>query len=217
MLPIVTDDAHRSRIREAQGRYVLDTAGDALAVLLEYISARSENLNRLHDEAKRRADAAMAVEELLQSLESPFASVRQRLTETRQAIPTDTFSVEEIVTPQAINEGREATLRKLEGEIRGALEHQLGGVRNTTWRRVRRYCKARTRRWFRATGNLDADAVLNPQFDVDSEGTGLASAAKACGRAIVRMINQQVTSSLASSRQHLRSRTEGSGDRFKHL
>ena len=209
LLPIVTDDAHRSRIRKAQGRYVLETAGDALGVLLEYISARSKNLNRLHDEAKRRADGtATAVEELLQSLEYSFASVRQRLYEARQAIPTDTFSVEAIVTPQAINEGRETTLRKLEGEVRGALQRQLGEIRNATWRRVRRYCKARTRRWFRATGNLDADAVLNPQFDVDSEGTGLASASKTCGKAIIRMVNQQVTSSLASSTQHLRSRTE---------
>ena len=31
LLPIITDDAHRSRIRQAQGRYVLATAADALA------------------------------------------------------------------------------------------------------------------------------------------------------------------------------------------
>lgn len=209
LLPIVTDGAHRARIRTAQGRYVLETAGDALGVLLEYISARSKNLNRLHDEAKRRADGtATAVEELLQSLEYSFAAVRQRLNEARQAIPTDTFSVEAIVTPQAINEGREATLRQLEGAVRGALKGQLLENRNATWRRVRRYCKARTRLWFRSTGDVDGNAVLNPQFDLDSEETGLASASIACGRAIIRTVNQQVISSLANSMQHLRSRTE---------
>ena len=209
LLPIVTDDRHRSRIRQAQGRYVLATAGEALGVLLGYISTRSENLNRLHGEAQRRADGtATAVEELLQSLEYSFGAVRQRLHDARQAIPADTLSVEAIVTPQAINESQEATLRKLEGEVRGALQRQLGEIRNPTWRRVRRYCKARMRRWFRATGNLDVDTVLNPRFDVGSEGTGLASASKMCARAFLRMVNQQVTASLASSTQHLRSRTE---------
>ena len=209
LLPIVTDGAHRSRIREAQGRYVLETAGNALGILLGYISARSENLNRLHDEAKRRADGtATAVEELLQSLENSFATVRQRLNEARQAIPTDTFSVKAIVTPQAIKEGREATLRNLEREIRDALQRQLSEMRSATWRRVRRYCKARTRRWFRATGNLDTGTLQYPQFEIDSEATGLAGASKKCGRAIIRMVNQQITSTLASSRQHLRSRTE---------
>ena len=176
---------------------------------MEYISARSKNLHRLHDEAKRRADGtATAVEELLHSLEYSFASVRQRLNEARQAIPTDTFSVEAIVTPQAINEGREATLKQLEGAIRGALKRQLIDARNATWRRVRRHCNARTRRWFPATDNLDADAVLNPQFELDSEETGLAGASKSCGRVLIRMVNQQIMSSLSSSMQHLRSRTE---------
>ena len=56
VLPIVTDDAHRSRIRQAQGRYVLATAAEALSVLLDYISTRSNNLNRLRTEAQQRAD-----------------------------------------------------------------------------------------------------------------------------------------------------------------
>lgn len=209
LLPIVTDDAHRSRIREAQGRYVLETAGDALGVLLGYISERSENLNRLHDEAKKRADGtATALEELLQSLEISFAAVRLRLNEARQAVPSDTLSIETIVTPQAIKEGREAMLRKLEGGIRDVLKHQLRGMRSATWRYVRRYCKARTRRWFRAAGNLDTGTLQYPQFDIDIEATGLAGASKKCGRAIIRTVNQQIASTLASSRQHLRSRTE---------
>ena len=85
VLPIVTDDGHRSRIRQAQGRYVLATAAEALGVLLDYISTRSNNLNRLRAEAQQRADGtATAVEELLESLENSFASVRRRLQESRQ-------------------------------------------------------------------------------------------------------------------------------------
>lgn len=209
LLPIVTDDAHRSRIREAQGRYVLETAGDALGVLLGYISERSENLNRLHDEAKKRADGtATALEEILQSLENSFAVVRERLKEARQAVPTDTLSIESIVTPQAISEGREAKLRNLEGGIRDALQRQLRAMRSATWRYVWRHCKARTRRWFRATANVDTNMLQYPQFELDSEATGLADESKKRGRAIIRMVNRQITSTLASSRQHLRSRTE---------
>ena len=113
VLPIVTDDAHRSRIRQAQGRYVLATAAEALSVLLDYISTRSNNLNRLRAEAQQRADGtATAVEELLESLENSFASVRQRLQESRQDIPTGSFAVDTIVTAQAINESQSSTIRK---------------------------------------------------------------------------------------------------------
>ena len=209
MLPIITDDAHRSRIRQAQGRYVLATAADALGVLLAYISTRSENLNRLHTEAQRRADGtAIAVEELLQSLESSFATVRQRLHDSRQGIETGTFAVEAIVTSQAINESQGPTLRKLEGDIREALERRLSDVRRPTWRRVRRQYMARTRGWFPAKGNVDVDTLLGWQFDVGSDGTGLASASTKCARGILRVVNQQLTAAIASSIQHLRSTSE---------
>ena len=209
LLPIITDDAHRSRIRQAQGRYVLATAADALGVLLAYISTRSENLNRLHTEAQRRADGtAIAVEELLQSLESSFATVRQRLHASRQGIETGTFAVEAIVTSQAINESQGPTLRKLEGDIREALERRLSDVRRPTWRRVRRQYMARTRGWFPAKGNVDVDTLLGWQFDVGSDGTGFASASTKCARGIFRVVNQQLTAAVASSIQHLRSTSE---------
>ena len=209
LLPIITDDAHRSRIRQAQGRYVLATAADALTVLLAYISTRSENLNRLHAEAQRRADGtAIAVEELLQSLESSFATVRQRLHDSRQGIPTGTFAVEAIVTSQAINESQGPTLRKLEGDIREALKRRLDDVQKPTWRRVRRQYMARTRGWFPAQGNVDVDTLLGWQFDVGSDETGLASALTKCARGILRVVNQQLTAAVASSIQHLRSPSE---------
>ena len=120
LLPIVLDDAHRSRIRRAQGRYVLATAADALRVLLDYVSKRSANLNRLSSEAQRRAEGtAIAFEELLQSLESSFGGIRRRLNESRQGIPTGAFIVEAAVTAQTINESQGATLRKLEGRNPG--------------------------------------------------------------------------------------------------
>ena len=209
MLPIVTDDEHRARIRQAQGRYVLATAADALGVLLEYISTRSENLNRLHSEAQRRADGtAIAVGELIQSLESSFVSVRQRLHDSRQAIPTGSFAVEAIVTAQAIDETQGPTLRKLEGEIRDALERQLSNVRTPTWRRVRRHYMARTRSWFPTKEEVDVKAFLGRQVDVGSDETGLKGASTRCARGILRFVNQQLTATVASSIQHLRSTSE---------
>ena len=186
-----------------------DFVNGLLGVLLAYISTRSENLNRLHTEAQRRADGtAIAVEELLQSLESSFATVRQRLHDSRQGIETGTFAVEAIVTSQAINESQGPTLRKLEGDIREALERRLSDVRRPTWRRVRRQYMARTRGWFPAKGNVDVDTLLGWQFDVGSDGTGLASASTKCARGILRVVNQQLTAAIASSIQHLRSTSE---------
>ena len=209
LLPIVTDDEHRSRIRQAQGRYVLATAADALGVLLTYISTRSENLNRLLSEAQRRADGtATAVEELIQSLESSFASVRQRLHDARQTIPTGSVAVEAIVTPQAINETQEPTLRKIEEEIRGALKRQLSSVRAPTWRRVRRHYMGRTRGWFPTKGGVDAKEFLGSQVDVSGDESGLAGASTRCARGILRIVNQQLTAAVASSTQHLRSTSE---------
>ena len=209
VLPIVTDDAHRLRIRQAQGRYVLATAAEALGVLLDYISTRSNNLNRLRAEAQQRADGtATAVEELLESLENSFASVRRRLQESRQGIHTGSFAVETIVTAQAINESQSSTIRKLEGEIRSILEQQLGEARKPAWRRVRRHCRARTRGWFPASGDVDVAALLNCQIDADGDGTGLAGAARKCARGMLGRVHQQYAASFASAAQHLRSAGE---------
>ena len=209
LLPIVTDDAHRSRIRQAQGRYVLATAADALRVLLDYISTRSANLNRLSAEAQRRAEGtAVAVEELLQSLESSFATIRKRLNESRQGMPTGAFAVEATVTSQTINENQGATLRKLEGGIRETLERQLRDVRGATWYRVRRHYMARTRGWFPTTGNVDVETLLGLQFNVSSDDTGLTDAPIKCAQGILRVVNQQLTAAAAGSMQYLRSSSE---------
>ena len=211
LLPIVTDESHRARIREAQGRYVLETAREALGVLLGYIGTRSGNLNWLHDEAQKRADGtATAVEEILESLEFAFSSVSQGLQEACQAVSTSVFSVEAIVTSQTISQRHERTLGKVEGEVRGKLQAEVGESRNAAWRRLRRLCRACTRRWFRATGDVDVGMLLEPQFDVGGDGTGLSSAAKAVARATLRTVNQQLAASFASSIQHLRGRTEAS-------
>ena len=209
VLPIVKDDAHRERIRKAQGRYVLATAADALSVLLEYISIRSKNLNRLRAEAQQRADGtATAVEELLESLETSFASIRGRLQESRQGIPAGSFAIETFVTPQAISESQGSTVRVLEGEIRGMVTQQLGDARKPTWMRVKRHCVARTRGWFRTSGNVDVDRLLNVQVDVGSDGPGLVNASKKCGRGMLVGVNQQIGTALASAVQHLQSTSE---------
>ena len=209
VLPIVTDDAHRSRIRDAQGRYVLATAGDALNVLLEYISTRSNNLNRLRTEAEQRAEGtATAVEELLESLERSFASISERLRESRQRIPSSGFAIETIVTPQAINETQGVTVREVEEEIRGMVTRQLDDARKQTWRRVKRHCEAKARRWFRSSGEVDLDTLLDTQFDAGKDGTKLASTAKKCARRMLGNVNQQLTTALAKAMHHLRDRGE---------
>ena len=209
LLPIVTDDEHRARIRQAQGRYVLATAGEALGVLLKYISTRSENLNRLHREAQRRADGtAIAVEDLIQSLESSFASIRQRLQASRQAVPSGSFAVESIVTAQAIAETQGPTLHKLEREIRNALQGQLSGARTSTWHRVRRYYMARTRSWFPTKVQVDVRNFLDTQVNADSDETGLKEASTKAAQGILRLVDQQLTTAVASSIQHLLSSSE---------
>ena len=204
LLPIVTSDEHRSRIRQAQARYVIATAADALDVLLTYISTRTANLNRLLTEAQRRADrTATAVEELIQSLESSFTSVRQRLIEARQQIPAESFAVEAIVTPQAINETQGSTLRKLEGVIRRTLKRQIESVRTPTWHRVRRHFMGRSRSWFRTKGEVDVGELLRRQADVGSIESELSVASMNCARGIHRTVNQQLTAAVAGSTQHL--------------
>ena len=193
----------------AQGRYVLATAAEALGVLLDYISTRSNNLNRLRAEAQQRADGtATAVEELLESLENSFASVRRRLQESRQQVPTGSFAIEKIVTAQAINESQSSTIRKLEGEIRSILEQQLGEARIPAWRRVRGHCRARTRAWFPTGGDVDVAALLDCQIDAGGDGTGLTGAARKCAREMLRRVHQQYAASFASAAQHFRSAEE---------
>ena len=204
VLPIVTDDAHRSRIRQAQGRYVLATAAEALGVLLDYISTRSSNLNRLRAEAQQRADGtATAVEELLESLKNSFASVRRKLQESRKGIPTGSFAVETIVTAQAINDSQSSTIRKLEDEIRSIMKQQIDEARRPAWRRVRRHCRARTRGWFPTSGDVDVAALLDCQINVDGDGTGLAGAARKCARGMLGRVHQLYATSFASVARHL--------------
>ena len=230
LLPIVTTDEHRSRIRQAQGRYVIATAADALAVLLTYISTRSANLNRLLTEAQGRAErTAIAVEELIQSLESSFTSARQRLNDTRQKIPAKAFAVGSIVTPQAINETQGPTLQKLEGVIRHALKRQLDSVRSPTWHRMRKHYKGRTRSWFPTQAEVDLEAFLRGQVDVGSLASGLSGESTRCARGIHRIVDQQLTAVIANSSQHLESTTEAweigssvrdvrsSLERFQHI
>ena len=204
VLPIVTDDAHRSRIRQAQGRYVLATAAEALGVLLDYISTRSSNLNRLRAEAQQRADGtATAVEELLESLKNSFASVRRRLQESRKDIPAGGFAVETIVTAQTINQSQSSTIRKLEDEIRSIVEHQIDEARKPAWRCVRKHCRVRTRGWFPTSGDVDVAGLLDCQIDVDGDGTGLGGAARECARGMLGRVHQQYTASFARVARHL--------------
>jgi len=204
LLPIVTNDEHRSRIRLAQGRFVKATAADALDVLLKYITTRSENLNRLLSEAQRRADGtATAVEELVQSLGSSFASIRKRLHEARQAMPTTSFSVDAIVTPQAVREVQGPKLRKLERVVRSALKRQLNSIRTPTWYRIQRRYMGRTRSWFPTKADVDLRDFIRSQVTVGNVESELASNSTSCARAIYHTVKQRLTATIANSNQHL--------------
>ena len=93
-------------------------------------------------------------------------------------------------------------------EIRDALERQLGSVRTSTWRRVRRHYMARTRSWFPTKAEVDVKAFLGRQVDIGSDETGLSGASTRCARGILRFVNQQLSAAVASSIQHLRSPSE---------
>ena len=209
LLPIVTNDGHRSRIRQAQGHYVLATAADALHVLLAYISTRSANLNRMSEEAEERAEnTAIAVDALLESLEKSFTQIRQRLNTSRQDMPARAFAIEGTVTPEAIRGGRGPKLEKLEDGIRKALERQLHDLRRSASRRLRRHYMARTRAWFPATDSLDVQALFGKVLDVGRHDEELATVSIKCGRGVLRVVERQLATAAAKSKQHLRLATE---------
>ena len=209
LLPIVTDDAQRARIRQAQSEYVLSTAADALQVLLAYISTRSENLNRLLREAQQRADGtATAVEELLESLESSFQAIMKRIEEARQATPSGNFSIEAIVTQQSVNESQGAILGNLEGEIVASLEEQMRKLQEPAWRRTRRYFRAKTRGWFQTKKALDVAVLSERRFDLTEHRRELSTASISCARVMLQAVNQQLAGAFAGALQHLRNRSE---------
>ena len=211
LLPIVTDGRQRSRIRRAQGRYVLATAAEALDVLLAYIGERSRNLKRLREEAQRRAkETEDAVEELLQSLESSFETTRQRLREGRQTTPTVAFGIERAVTPQAIKEADREAVRGLERQLVATLSQRMTENRKSTWRLVLRFFRGRTRRggWLRTRKPEELDLSSDLPFSLSRDIPELAPVSEACARSMRDLVNQQVVSTVASCTQHLRGRSE---------
>ena len=209
LLPIVSDDVHRSRIRLAQARYVLATSVDSLQVLLAYISERSANLNRLQTQAQARADGtATAVDELLQSLESSFGRVKQRLQQSRQEIPSGAFALEAIVTTKAVKENLGSTIGKLEAEIRQALQERLTEARSPAKRRLRRHFRLRTRKFLGTRAELSHETLIQRQFDAATDVPRLAKASMTCGKAMLRLVNQHLTSAFAGCFRHLRGTSE---------
>ena len=202
--PIVTDDNHRSRAKLAQARYVLNMAGEALAALYSYISTRSDKLNRLQTEAQRRAyETETAVDQLLQSLDAPFGQVMQRLVESRQRIPSASFALAEVVTPQAIDQLHGDAVRELESSIRGALRQRLADSRKSVRRHIRRHFGKRTRRWFRTKGDWSLQVLIDRLLVVSGEMPTLTRVVTTCGRTMLSSVNQQLTSMVVASRQHL--------------
>ena len=209
LLPIVTGDAQRSRIRQAQGQYVLSVAAEALNTLLAYITTRSENLNRLLEEAQGRADGTTtAVDQILESLNSSFDHEKQKLQEVRQHTPSGNFRIEEVVTPQSISSSQGAALSSVEGKIREATEQQLQRVRGRVWYSVHKYSKARTRRWFPRAKELNSNTVFGAQFGVGEYRSELGALSMKCAQAALRAVNQQIAGTFANMNQYIQRRTE---------
>ncbi len=177
-------------------------------MLLAYISDRSSKLNRLQEEAKRRADAATAIAELLHVLESSIQSVQERLTKARQATPADKLTVDAIITPQTIGEASHEDLRKLELEIREALADRLSELRKTTLALLRRHFKARMRTWFRPQVEEDLQALLRRQFDLAADLLGPANASRDHARRVLGVVNRRRASAVADALRHLSGRSE---------
>ena len=204
LLPIITDEAHKSRIRFAQSHYVLSTATDALNVLLDYISNRSENLNRLLSESQHRADSTTtAVEEILESLESSFSFAKQRLQEARQSAPNVDFATETIVTQHMINEIQKGTLSKLEEEIKESLGHQLNDIREQVWHNFRKYYNAKTRTWLPTKREFLLDVLSEWQIDINSFRRRLSNISARCGSNILHAVDHQLSTTLSNAFEYL--------------
>ena len=209
LLPIVRDDAQQARIRKAQARYVMATAEEALRTLLGYISARSARLNRLHVQAQDRArGTATAVEELLEVLESSFTGIRERLREARKAAPAVAFAVDTTVTPQAIGQHHQEALEAVRREVRAALKQRLSEVRSSVRRRARLSLRRRTRPWLLRKGPADFRTDLDVRFRLDGAIPGLVALAEDCAQSMVRLVNQQLATTVAGLAKHLSDTSE---------
>lgn len=210
LLPIVTDDAHKSRIRKAQARYVLDVARESLRVLHRYISLRSENLNRLRDEAQTRADnTKTALEELLRSLETAFAEVRTKMQDTRQRIPDLQFPIATIATPDAISVRHKKALNRIGGQITAAMASHVRADTGRLEALAVTVYRAATRRWRVSDGksleaNIDAAQFLTASIPHEE----LSAAAIECAADQLTKVDEQLRQKRRAGCEHLESRLE---------
>lgn len=211
LIPIVRDDAHKIRIRRAQGRYVLEVALESLLVLNRYISSRSDNLNRLLSEAQSRADnTKTAVEELLQSLESEFSDVSQKMQATRQNIPNLAFPIATIVTPNVISQRQKKELTRLELKITSGLATQVRkDVVRLAKSSIAAYRRA-TRRWRPRKAQVSFDAIQRTDDSLISSipGKELAATSIECATDIFRVVNEQLRQQRRAGLEHLDSPSE---------
>ncbi|MCY4284694.1 MAG: 50S ribosome-binding GTPase [Thiotrichales bacterium] len=193
ILPIVQDNAQRSRARQAQYRYVLETSTESLNVLLSYISERSDKFDRLLNDAQQRAEETnTAVKEILESLERSFLRAKNELREFRKNIPDSNFDFYSNLIMRAASENQNPIIQRSEKRIRNALEKQTSDARNDTWNRVISYYKARTRPIFSNTKNdLRADKLISLSIDIDSSEKNLISNAIKNAKKILRSTHQQ--------------------------
>ena len=209
ILPIVTSDWQRSRIQQAQGHYVQATAAGALGVLLDYISKRSANLNRLSAEAEKRAkNTAIAVDELLESLAQSFARLKHELNASRQSRHAPKFAAEKTVTRENIRGDQGRTLERLDHRIRKTLERQLYSRRRSAWRRLRRHYMAETRAWFPANGDVDSETLFGRLFDVGPYDDELGTVSVKCARGVLQGVERQLAEAAAKYKKRLGYPTE---------
>lgn len=210
LLRIVADDAHRSRIRKAQARYVLDVALESLLVLHRYISSRSENLKRLQTEAQNRADKTKtALDELLQSLETEFSQIRATMQDVKERMPDLQFALVKIATPDAISPLHKRALERLAGQIQGNVAAHVRENTGSLEALAVTAHRAATP-WWRASNsksgevNVDAADILRASIPHEE----LAQAAIECGVDLFSEVNEQLRQKRREALKHLKSRRE---------
>lgn len=120
VLPIVKDDAQRTRTDAARAEYVIGLAVEALNYLETYVEERGENFNRLHHDAESRAESTQtAIKELVQALTGDFERIIAQLQADRRNAPDLTVPLSKLVTIQTVTQG--LNVANVESKIKSSI------------------------------------------------------------------------------------------------
>ena len=145
-VPIIQDESQRPRTYDAQVKYVVQIALEAMKVFNAYLNERLENLSSLHSQAKTKADEAKSM-------------LSRRQDSVLNAIVTATAKIDELQQSDDISqrllpvpEPSELLLRDRYGEFHTAInnvENHLRDVERQATRSLRESAKRHTAGHFR--------------------------------------------------------------------